>query len=137
MDDSVRKTMSLTTKKTNDLLALLAKHREYLVSGSFYLSRTRCGRKACKCMSSEYRHEHQCLSFIENGKSRTRTIPDGMISVINEQTVAYRKARALRREVAKLADEIVAAVDGVIASAAERGQAAMLVKLAQLKGDEK
>lgn len=112
----------------------LVRSRGSLLSGSLYTSRTRCGRKACKCMSSDYRHENCCLSFYENGKSRTRTIPDPLVQTVRDLTGAYREAKSQRRGIAKVAREVIDAVDTAIAQAAERGQKDLLTALAKEKG---
>jgi autonomous glycyl radical cofactor GrcA len=107
-------------EKTERLLALVK--QDELVAGSLYVSSTRCGRKACKCMSSDYRHESCCLSFIEDGKSRTRTVSEEMAPSIRAQTAAYSEVKILRREIVKQEKELLDAVDDAIAHAASRGQ---------------
>ena len=122
--------------ETDSLLAVV-RQRGGLLAGSLYTSRTRCGRKACKCMASDYRHENCCLSFCEDGKSRTRTVPDDLFKSIREQTAAYRAAKARRREIAKVTQDLLKSVDDAIALAAGRGQKALLAALAQSKGGAK
>jgi hypothetical protein len=84
-------------------------------------------------MASDYRHENRCLSFTEGGRSRTRTIPDRLAGAIGARTVAYRHARALRRDIARTAAELLEGVDRIIAEAASRGQRDMLAALAEAK----
>jgi len=102
-----------------------------LLPGSLYTSRTRCGRTACKCMASDYRHESQCLSFRQAGKSRTRTVPDALLEDIRTRTDAYRRARHLRKIVAQTAAQLIRELDNAIARAALDGQRDMLVSLAR------
>lgn len=118
-------------------LLTLVRQRGGLLAGSLYTSRTRCGRKACKCMASDYRHENCCLSFCEDGKSRTRTVPEHLLKSIHEQTAAYRTAKARRREITRSAKELLKSVDDAIALAAGRGQKALLASLARSKGGAK
>lgn len=108
-----------------------------LVAGSLYMSRTRCGRRACKCMASDYRHENRCLSFTEGGRSRTRTVPDRLAEAIGARTVAYRHARALRQGIARTAAELLEGVDRIIAEAARTGRRDMLAALAEAKKGSK
>jgi hypothetical protein len=132
--------MAKATGRASDLveraerLHELIASRGSLLAGSLYTARTRCGRKACKCMSSDYRHRNRCLSFYENGKSRTRTVPDPLIETVRDLTGAYRDAKARRRGIAKAARELLNAVDAAIAQAARRGQKDLLTALAQHKG---
>ena len=66
------------TGTINDVTDLLARNRSVL-DAYLYTSRVRCGRENCRCMSSDYRHESPCLSFKEEGKSRTRTVPEEFV----------------------------------------------------------
>ena len=119
--------------ETERILAIAGRQRGML-AGSMYTSRTRCGRKACKCMASDYRHENCCLSFCEDGKSRTRTVPQELIQSIREQTDAYREAKAHRREIARLSKGLLLAVDRIIDREASRGQKELLASISQIKG---
>ena len=38
-----------------------------LLDAYLYRARIKCGKPTCKCMTSNYRHESDCLSFTENG----------------------------------------------------------------------
>jgi len=49
-------------------------------------------------MQTSYRHEKWCLSFMENGRSRTLTVPDGWLGRITTATRGYREIRALIRQ---------------------------------------
>ena len=71
---------------------------EALLDAYLYVSHVRCGRAACKCMRTDYRHEKWCISFKENGRSRTLTVPQEWLPRIATATNAYREARALSRE---------------------------------------
>jgi hypothetical protein len=132
MDDATKISRDLMDK-TDSILAL-ARRPKSLLAGSFYTSRTRCGREACKCMASDYRHENCCLSFCESGKSRTRTVPEELVQAIRQQTDAYREVKARRRELTKLVKELLVAVDGAITQSAKRGQKELMTSLAKSKG---
>jgi hypothetical protein len=71
---------------------------EPLLDAYLYVSRVRCGRPTCKCMQTDYRHEKWCLSFVENGRSRTLTVPDRWLPEMAKATSAYRGTRSLIRE---------------------------------------
>ena len=71
---------------------------EALLDAYLYVSHVRCGRAACKCMRTDYRHEKWCISFMDNGRSRTLTVPQDWLPQITRATNAYREARTLTRE---------------------------------------
>jgi len=50
-------------------------------------------------MHSDYRHEAWCLSFTEDGRSRTLTVPQEWLRRVAEATDTYREARGLLRSV--------------------------------------
>jgi len=69
-----------------------------LLDAYLYMSRVRCGRPTCKCMRTDYRHSKWCLSFVEDGRSRTLTVPDAWLARIAKATDAYREARGHLRQ---------------------------------------
>jgi formate-dependent nitrite reductase cytochrome c552 subunit len=50
-------------------------------------------------MHSDYRHEAWCLSFTEDGRSRTLTVPQEWLGRVAKATDAYREARSRLRRV--------------------------------------
>ncbi len=123
-------------REVQDLLQIVERG-EALVAGSLYAARTRCGRQACKCMGSDYRHVNRCLSFTQQGKSRTRTIPDALVEDIRAKTDAYRHARATRRIIARTAAELLKDIDSIIARAVRDGQREMLTTLIEARKGKK
>ncbi len=87
-----------------------------------YTSRVRCGRLNCRCMSSEYRHESQCLSFKEDGRSRTRTVPKEFVKELGQLTEAYKELRNARKKLSGLFADLLSGLDKEIDSAARRGR---------------
>ena len=104
-----------------------------LIAGSLYTSRTRCGRGTCKCMKTDYRHASRCLSFKEDGRSRTRTIPDELARDIRERAQAYRQAKDLRKAMTAISAGLLEDIDRIIADSARNGQRNMLSTLAKVK----
>ncbi|MCK5803952.1 MAG: hypothetical protein KAI66_14030 [Lentisphaeria bacterium] len=123
-------------QKVQDLVQVVERE-EGLVAGSLYAARTRCGRQACKCMASDYRHVNRCLSFTQQGKSRTRTIPAAMAEDIQAKTGAYRHAKTIRRLIARIAAELLKDIDSIIARAAHDGQRKMLATLLEARKGKK
>lgn len=81
------------------------------IDASLYQARIRCGRKACRCMRSTYRHSMWCLSRVRDGKSMTRTVPEPSLAEVRKMCQAHRELRAMRRELQRLAREAVALLD--------------------------
>ena len=69
-----------------------------LLDAYLYRSRIRCGRANCKCMTSAYRHESDCLSFVENGASRTRTVQEEQVEELKVLTSDYKELRKIRKK---------------------------------------
>lgn len=86
-----------------------------------YQARMRCGKAACRCMSSEYRHRQWCLSYTMDGKSHTRTVPDGAVVEVRAMCERYRRLRASRKRLLALAGEAVAALDRQVRLQAAQG----------------
>jgi hypothetical protein len=81
------------------------------IDASLYRARIRCGRKACRCMRSTYRHGMWCLSRVRDGKSMTRTVPEPALAEVRKLCQAHRELRAMRRELPRLAREAMALLD--------------------------
>ena len=116
--------IGITTTELNASIAELMQQLERnkgVLAGSLYLSKTRCGRKNCKCMQSDYRHENQCLSFSQAGKSKTRTVPDDAIDEIRKQIAAYRELKAQRRQVLMQTKRLLQSIDTQIGKDARKG----------------
>lgn len=84
---------------------------EALLDAYLYVARVRCGKAACRCMRTDYRHEKWCISFMENGRSRTLTVPQDWLPQITRATNAYREARTLGRDFRSAAQAAADAVN--------------------------
>jgi hypothetical protein len=99
----------------------LLRTRQPVLDGYLYQARIRCGRKACRCMSSAHRHSMWCLSYVRDGKSHTKTVPPSALPIVRECCERYRRLRRLRRHVTALADRLTAAIDQHIGTRAAQG----------------
>jgi hypothetical protein len=70
--------------------------RSPLLPGSLYEQKGRCGKPQCKCAQGPYRHRLWCLSFVEDGRSRTRTVPAAVRPTVAGLTAEYRRVRQAR-----------------------------------------
>ena len=87
--------------------------RSALFPGSLYEQKSRCGKPACKCARGPYRHRQWCLSFLEEGRSRTRVVPPALRPAVAELTARYREVRRARRRLAGLLADILAKADAL------------------------
>lgn len=99
----------------------LSDHEEFL-DAYLYTSRTRCGRPTCKCMSTDYRHENNCVSFTEEGRSRTRTVEHGQLDDVQDFTSSYRTVRKLRARLISKHKEVISSIDREIEKRLKRGK---------------
>ena len=86
-----------------------------------YQARMRCGKAACRCMDSGYRHRLWCLSYTSDGKSHTRTVPPGAVPEVRAMCEQYRRLRACRKRLLALAGEAAAALDRHVLLQAAQG----------------
>jgi hypothetical protein len=87
--------------------------RAPLFPGSLYEQKSQCGKPACKCARGRYRHRQWCLSFLEEGRSRTRAVPAALRPAVAELAGRYREVRRARRRLVRLLAELVAKVDAL------------------------
>lgn len=96
--------------------------RSPLFPGSLYEQRSRCGKAACKCARGAYRHRQWCLSFLEEGRSRTRVVPPALRGAVGELAGRYREVRRARRRLAGVLGELLARVDALVAVRCRAGR---------------
>jgi geranylgeranyl pyrophosphate synthase len=95
--------------------------RSLLLAASPYVHRIRCGKPGCKCAEGDYRHEMDCVSYMEGDKSRTRVIPKGKKTDVIKMTRAHKQFKKARREIKELFDELLNEIDQVGAYRCEQG----------------
>ena len=95
--------------------------RSMLLAASPYLHRLKCGKPGCKCAMGEYRHEMDCVSYMDGDKSRTRVIPKGMKAEVVKMTRAHKRFKTARREMKELFDELLSEIDQVGGYRCEQG----------------
>lgn len=121
-------------EKIIELLSRILEKQElctHLADAYLYRSRTRCGRDGCKCMNSEYRHESDCLSFVEDGVSRTRTVRKPALAEVRKLTGDYRQLRELRKELVKQHKEFLTEFDRQISRKLRLGRKHLKTVLAK------
>ena len=108
--------------------------RSPLFAASLYEHKSRCGKPACRCAKGPYRHRLRCLSFLEEGRSRTRVVPKSMRRAVERLTADYRSVRRARRSLQRVLKELLAAADVVTAARAEEGKSRYARLVAKASG---
>jgi len=98
--------------------------RSPLLPGSLYEQKSRCGKPRCKCAQGPYRHRLWCLSFVEDGRSRTRTVPAAVRPAVAGLTAEYRRERQARRRAVDVFEALVAHVDALAEARCRQGRRA-------------
>lgn len=73
-----------------------------MLPGCFGVVSVKCGKDYCWCATSDKGHLYHRITWTENGKSRTKLIPEDDILWIKEVTQNYRRFRKRRRELKSL-----------------------------------
>ena len=93
-----------------------------IFAASLYEQRSRCGKPQCKCAVGAYRHRQWCVSFVEDGRSRTRVVPAAVRAEAQGMTEDYRRVRRARRDLRRIFDAMLGAVDAVARARREAGR---------------
>ncbi len=110
MDRSqLRKQLQESQREVADLLRLF-KQRPWLIRGSVYPLRRKCGKATCRCQEGHL-HESWVLSVPEEGKKRMRVVPKGKRLAWQQMSERYRRFRRARARLVKLFAEIIKLVD--------------------------
>jgi hypothetical protein len=96
--------------------------RSPLFPGSLYEQKSQCGKPACKCARGPYRHRQWCLSFLEEGRSRTRVVPAAVRPAVAELAARYREVRQVRRRLAGLLVELLRRADALAEGRCREGR---------------
>jgi hypothetical protein len=96
--------------------------RSPLFPGSLYEQKSRCGKPACKCARGPYRHRQWCLSFLEEGRSRTRVVPPALRPAVAELAARYREVRRARRRLAGLLADLLRKADALAQARCREGR---------------
>ena len=96
--------------------------RRPLFAASLYEHKIKCGKPQCKCAKSKaYRHHMWCLSFVDQGRSKTRVVPQADRAAVRDLTQAYAQARQARREIQQLTQRLLDAADALVQAQCQAG----------------
>lgn len=88
--------------------------RQPQFAASLYEHKIKCGKPQCKCAKSKaYRHHMWCVSFLDQGRSKTRVVPPEQRARVRALTEAYRRSRDARREIKQLMQQLLDAADAL------------------------
>jgi len=110
--------------------------RSPLFAGSLYEQKVQCGKPRCKCATGRYRHRMWCVSFVQDGRSRTRVVPASTRVEVKRMTEQYRRLREDRRQMRTLFDDLLAACDALAEARADQGRQRYARLVAQAKADK-
>ena len=65
-----------------------------MLRGTVVTDRRRCGKPNCRCANGETLHERVVLSYSEESRTRSLTLPAELIEPVRRATARYRQARA-------------------------------------------
>lgn len=64
-----------------------------MVRGTVVTHRRRCGKPNCRCASGEELHEQVILTYSEESRARSVSLPAELIVPVERATERYRRAR--------------------------------------------
>jgi len=77
-----------------------------MVAASLCERRVRCGNPNCKCARGE-KHSSWCLTFKQEGRTRTVHVPRAMFQEVAQWAKEYRRAKHLLREISYQSMQII------------------------------
>ena len=84
-----------------------------MIPGSYSEVYSKCGKQSCRC-NDGIGHLFKRITWSDNGRCRTKGIPDQDIQWIKEVTEHYRGFKRKRREMKQLEDRLRKLVDGYV-----------------------
>lgn len=64
-----------------------------MLRGTVVTHRRRCGKPNCRCASGEELHEQVILTYSEQSRARSVSLPKELIGPVTQATARYRTAR--------------------------------------------
>ena len=96
--------------------------RQPLFAASLYEHKIKCGKPHCKCAKSKaYRHHMWCVSFVDQGRSKTRVVPESDRAAVQDLTQAYRRVRQARRDIQQLTQQLLETADALAQAQCQTG----------------
>jgi len=75
---------------------------KWIIKGGIYKTKTKCGKKGCKCAGGKELHDVWKLYRSKGGKTETRSIKEEDVHKYGQYTEDYQKYRQARAELVKL-----------------------------------
>jgi hypothetical protein len=83
---------------------------KYMLSGSFNKVYRKCGKKNCRCQSGEG-HPMYRIVWLEQGRSKTKSIPEKDIDWILQMSNNYKRYRRIRKKLLELQKDFFKIID--------------------------
>ena len=77
-----------------------------LVAASLCQRRVRCGNPHCRCAQGE-KHASWCLTFKQEGKTRTVHVPREMVEEVRQWVKEHRKVKQLLAQISENSIQII------------------------------
>jgi hypothetical protein len=77
-----------------------------IIPGTYKEVYRKCGKSYCWCAQKEKGHPYKRITWSENGKTRTKAIPDEDLAWIKEMTANYKIFRLNRQKLRKYEQRI-------------------------------
>lgn len=94
----------------HDTISKLSEER-IMTPGAFKTVFVKCGNPNCWCANDDDGHPFNRITWTENGKARTKSIPEEDIPWIKEVTQNYRDFRKIKRELKSIQIKLKVDVD--------------------------
>lgn len=102
---SIEKELEIVKKNISDLIDRIIQLKE-IIPGTYKEVYRKCGKSYCWCAQKEKGHPYKRITWSENGKIKTKAIPDKDIGWIKKMTVNYKIFRLNRQKLRKYEQRI-------------------------------
>ena len=102
---SIENELKIIKKMIGDLIDRLIQIKA-IIPGTYKEVYRKCGKSYCWCAQKEKGHPFKRITWSENGKTRTKAIPDEDIAWIKEMTANYKIFRLNRQKLREYEQKI-------------------------------
>lgn len=88
-------------------------NNDALVRGGIYIINRKCGKAACKCATTDYRHPSYYLYRSEKGNNQTIYIKRKDVGILKKLTGNYKKFRKARAELMKIEKQMAEIINKI------------------------
>jgi hypothetical protein len=108
----LRQLLGHAIARWGDLIRSLQSERGPMVRGVFMEVGRRCGKPTCRCAQGEL-HPTAMVSAKIGGRTHNAYVPVAERETLRQETLAYRRLRRARAEIAKLTRQTLQLIDAL------------------------